>query len=108
MKLKELREKISISQKELANKLGIEYSKYNKYENGVYEPSIETLIKIADFFNVSVDTLLGHKCEMIDRRNLSSEQNEIIDLVLNFNKNEQTNALGYLRRLSEEKDNKKN
>lgn len=33
---------------------------YNRYECGVNEPDIEMLIKLADFFHVSVDFLLGH------------------------------------------------
>lgn len=102
IKLKELRNKIGISQKEVAQKVGINYSMYNRYENGLNEPDLATVIKLADFFGVSVDTLLGHECEMLDKRKLSKEQNEIVDLALKFNLKQQYDALGYMRRINEE------
>ena len=55
----ELRFDRDLSQKEIAEYLGITRSSYGMYENGVREPNISTLIKIADYFNVSLDYLLG-------------------------------------------------
>lgn len=58
--LKKLREDASISQKALADAIGVSQQSVNKYENHNIEPDIETLIRIADFFNTSVDYLIGH------------------------------------------------
>lgn len=44
---------------EIQNKTGIKRGTYNNYENGVTEPKLETWQKLADFFNVPVDYLLG-------------------------------------------------
>lgn len=58
-RLRKLREKRELSQYELARRLGIARTTYQGYEMGAREPDYETLQKIADFFDVSTDYLLG-------------------------------------------------
>ena len=58
--LKYLREKKGISQLQLAQALGITQQSVNKYENQTTEPDIDMLINMADFFDTSIDFLLGH------------------------------------------------
>lgn len=58
-RLKLLRTKTGLSQKELAEKLHIGYKNYNHFETGRSQPEGATLTTIADFFDVSVDYLLG-------------------------------------------------
>lgn len=60
-KLKELRLSYNLTQNELANKLCISRVNYTRYENGKVRPDYETLIKIADFFDVSLDELFNRK-----------------------------------------------
>lgn len=57
--LKKLREEHWYSQRELAEKLSISNSAIGMYESGKREPNYETLEKIADFFNVDMNYLLG-------------------------------------------------
>ncbi len=59
MKLKELRNKQGITQNKLAEKLKISRSTIAMYETGASEPDMETLSKLASFFGVSVDYLIG-------------------------------------------------
>lgn len=59
--LKKLRISNNETQNDLANFLGVSRTTYLKYENGLHEPSFETLTKLADHFNVSVDYLLGNE-----------------------------------------------
>lgn len=59
MKLKELREQRKISQNQLAKELNLNTVTYNNWETGKREPNIETLIKLADFYNVTLDYLVG-------------------------------------------------
>lgn len=61
MKLKELRKTKGISQDEVANALGITLRTYQNYEYGQREPNIEMINKIADFFGVTTDYLLGRE-----------------------------------------------
>ncbi len=58
-RLKEIREEKGLTLDEMQNQTGIKRGTYNNYENGVTEPKLETWQKLADFFNVPVDYLLG-------------------------------------------------
>lgn len=58
--LKLLRKEKGISQQLLANAIGCSQQSINKYENHNIEPDIDTLIRIADYFETSVDFLIGH------------------------------------------------
>lgn len=57
--LKHLRHEKGFSQLEMAGELGIPQSTYQQYEAGINEPKFSTLIRIADYFDVSVDYLIG-------------------------------------------------
>lgn len=58
-RLKEIRQEKKLSQKDLTKKLNISQQAINLYEKGDREPKLETWQKLADFFNVPVDYLLG-------------------------------------------------
>lgn len=60
-RLRELRQKRGISQNVLSGLCGFTASTINRYEAGKVEPTASRLIKIADFFCVSVDYLLGRE-----------------------------------------------
>lgn len=59
MRLKELRKKKGISQLKLALDLNTSQNTISRYETGEREPGIAELIKIADYFGVSIDYLVG-------------------------------------------------
>jgi transcriptional regulator with XRE-family HTH domain len=56
---KRLRNSCGLTQAEMAEKIGISRSTIGMYETGAREPDFETLEKIADFFKVDIDYLLG-------------------------------------------------
>ena len=58
-RLKKLRKDRKISQLKLALDLNMNQNSISRYENGEREADYETLIKIADYFDVSLDYLLG-------------------------------------------------
>lgn len=58
-KLKELRNKTKTSQRTLAKFLNVDQTAISRWENTSDEPNISTLIKIAGYFNISLDYLLG-------------------------------------------------
>lgn len=80
---KRLRTSSRLTQAEMAEKLGISRSTIGMYETGAREPDFETLEKIADFFNVDTDYLLGRTektsilPETIDHYYLNDETREI-------------------------------
>ena len=57
--LKIARERKGLSQKDIAEGIGVAKSTYSLYESGNREPNVQTIKKIADLLNVSADELLG-------------------------------------------------
>lgn len=58
MRLKQLRKQRKISQLKLAMDLGMNQNSISRYETGEREADYATLIRFADYFNVSIDYLL--------------------------------------------------
>lgn len=58
-RLRELRLEKGLNQIDIANMLGVERSTYGKYETGDSSPDYEKLIQLSDFYQVSIDYLLG-------------------------------------------------
>ncbi|MCI9242771.1 MAG: helix-turn-helix transcriptional regulator [Lawsonibacter sp.] len=57
--LRDIRKKSGKKQREAAEYLGLNIRTYQYYEGGQSEPNISTLVKLADFFMVSLDELVG-------------------------------------------------
>ena len=76
-RLRELRDQRDISQKELADKLGVNKQTISQYERDVREPSLDMLSSLCDFFNVSADYILGKT--NVTPRFLNSEQLALLD-----------------------------
>ena len=66
-RVRELRLEKGLKQEEIANSLGVVRTTYTKYETGEREPSFEIMSKLANFFDVSIDYLIGR----VDRRELT-------------------------------------
>lgn len=73
-RLKQLRKNKKLLQRDVAAYLGVDRTTYVKYETGVSEPSMEILSRLSEFFDVSVDFLLGRTTERASSMpNLSAE-----------------------------------
>ena len=59
-RLRMLRIRDGVSQKKLADMMQVSQQSINKYENHNVQPDLQTLIRFADFFHVSVDYLIGY------------------------------------------------
>ncbi len=81
--LKELRLKYKMTQKELADKVGVTKSVISYYELQERSPSPEVLIKLSGIFHVTTDYLLGiEQKHSIDVSGLSSEEVAIIERLI--------------------------
>lgn len=58
-RLRGLRESVKLSQVKMAELLGVKQSSINRYEQGLSAPSLETLVKYADYFDVSMDYIFA-------------------------------------------------
>ena len=80
LNLKELRNERGISQQKLAEAIGMGQSSINDYENRGIEPDIGTLIRIADYFETSVDYLVAHthiRCRLEETSEFTLNEREI-------------------------------
>lgn len=57
--LREQRTNRKFTRQQIADLLDISLRTYQTYETGTREPSITSLVKIADFYNISLDSLIG-------------------------------------------------
>ena len=65
-KLSTLRKKANLTQKDLANMLGVSRQAVTKWESGIGIPDIDNVKRIASIFNISIDELLDYKVEEIE------------------------------------------
>ena len=67
VRLRQLRKERNLTQKELANLIGVKNSVISFYEVGDRTPSLEALIKLSKALHITTDALLGlKKCETLD------------------------------------------
>lgn len=82
MKLKELRKSLNLTQAEVAKALNLTDKTYGNYENGNTDPTINTLINLADYFHISIDELIGREHDnYIDKGLLSNTELNIIEIM---------------------------
>lgn len=70
LKIKELREELQLTQKELAEKIGNVQRNVSNWESGCSEPDCETILKLAEVFDVSIDELFGKEYSPTERQSL--------------------------------------
>jgi|SRR5699024_5503169 len=85
-KIREFRKKAGISQRELAKKIGVSFQSISFYEKGERQPKLETWIKLANFFNVSVLKLQGYEDKKVST-------NEALNLIENKPNDKYTEAV---------------
>lgn len=117
LRIRELRESQNIQQKELATKLNIGFSTLSQYETGKRFPDYETLLKIADFFGVTTDFLLGRSNQKdkpvppeedeLAKLLEDPETREFYELIKDFSDDELDDLLNYGQYLIAKRDSKK-
>lgn len=100
MKLKELREKTKLTQTEVARISGINLRNYNKYENSVTEPDIETLCKLADFYRTTIDEIVGRKTDIINLNALEPEISTLIKKIIKMNETQKAQTINFVGALT--------
>ncbi len=83
IRIKELRTAHGLTQVDFAKKLSVSKQAVSNWENNNIQPSIDMLVKIADFFGVSTDYLLGRTTERyLDISDLSDEAAAHIRMII--------------------------
>lgn len=120
--IRELRLSLSLTQSELAEKLGLNQSAIGKYERNELEPSISTLKKMSLIFECSIDYIVAHSDdfgnivvkEKSPAQTLSQAEQDLLDDFRSVPRPEQAQIAEYARYVADkhatniEKANKKN
>ena len=102
-RLKELRHEKQLTQKQLAEKLGVSQQVVGYYENGINQPAPDMLIQIANFFECSIDYLLGRSDDFgnvtvqTNGAQLSADEQKLLDLFNTLSPTHKAQVLGYVQ-----------
>lgn len=104
-RLQSLRKSRKMTQEDVAVMLEVSLSTYQKYERNAISPPYDTLIKLADFYGVSTDYLLGRETgepntldKLVGEFDMSALEKEILDNYLNLPKNMRGDLMEFLQK----------
>lgn len=98
MILYELRKRTGKTQAQVANDLGIGISTYGHYEKGRNEPDLATLIKLADYFHVTLDVLVNRNVPyLLDKSLLTDLQCKVVDSIIELRPDEVKAVDNYIK-----------
>ena len=102
--LKKLRLERKISQQELASVIKVSQQSVNKYENHDTEPNLSTLVMLADYFDTSVDYLIGrtdikHRIEPVKEFSLNENEEVMFKYYRQLSKSKQDCLMELARNL---------
>ena len=100
-RIAELRKEKHLNQIGLGLKLNVSQKMISAYENGTHQPSIETLLKMSELFNVSVDYLIGKTdiktpADNLLKEGLTDNEIELLNIFKDLDKDKQQRAIGIL------------
>ena len=87
--LKDIRIKNKYNQEDIAEQLGVTKQTISNWEKGKRTPDINYLIKLANIYQVTLDSLIG-----IDKR---TEDIELLNIILNMRKEKKSQLLNFLK-----------
>lgn len=96
MNLKKLRHNKRLTQKQVANEVGISQGNYSSIEAGKVEPSLSALISLAQFFGETLDTLTSFVHIVDESEPLTVEEEMWVDTYRNMEMQERSFAIGML------------
>lgn len=92
-----LRKEKKLTQTELAERMGVNKATISKYEKGIASPSYEMLWNLAEFFDVSVDYLIGRSNSFNGDPKLNKEISEIVKLFDSMTDEEKEKTIKMIR-----------
>lgn len=111
-RIKELRQSLNLTQKELAEKIGFNQTVIGKYERGDLEPNLETLKKLSVIFECSIDYIIGHSDDFgnvtIQQKSPSSltpEEQKLLENYRSLPREERSQASEYVQFLAHRRGN---
>lgn len=100
MDLSYIRKNQNKTQLQVAKDLNIEPTTLCNYEKGKSEPSVETLCKLADYYHVSLDELVGRESKNINLEALEPNVKTLIQKILGMNKVQQAQTIAFVNSIT--------
>ncbi len=98
-RIKELRQKHRMSQIRLSIELEVSQEAVSAYENGRCYPAFQTLLKLSEIFNASVDYIMGLTDENVKPVSLTDNENILINTFKKLDELKQEKAISYIQGL---------
>lgn len=94
--LKLLRKERKLTLEELSKIIGISNQMLSNYELGKVNPPLDLIIKLSNFFDCSIDYLLGHQTQgILHLDSLTQSQRKLVELIQKLNNEQVLVAIGY-------------
>ncbi len=105
IKLKELRENKQISMIQLAQAIGVSDAAISNWENAINEPKVSYLLKLADYFQCTVDELLGRDDYVtgdvvVQATQLSADEQQLVELYRTLTVRDKAELIGFAKGLA--------
>ncbi len=113
MRLKELRDEKKLSQEEVAKAIGTSQTNIGRWEKGLNEPSSGFVIKLANYFEVSIDYLLGREDDfgnvvVSENNEITPEEKELLTLFRSLPNIRRKTVMDSIRFMSESPETAEN
>ena len=102
LKIKEYREELQLTQKQLADKIANVQRNVSNWENGASEPDCETIIKLADLFDITIDELFGRVNHIPAYSPTNGIEKNILQSVRKLTDTQKYTLLQFLRELNQD------
>ena len=102
LKIKEYREELQFTQKQLADKIANVQRNVSNWENGASEPDCETIVKLANLFDITIDELFGRENNAPAYSPANGVEKNILQAVRKLTDTQKYTLLQFLRELSQD------
>ncbi len=97
LNIKEFREEMQLTQKELAEKIGNVQRNISNWENGTSEPDCETILKLSEIFDISIDELFGRNMPILNNSPISGVEYTLLRYIRKLNEPQRFTLMQFLR-----------
>ncbi len=102
LRIKEYREELHLTQKELAEKINNVQRNVSNWENGTSEPDCETIFKLAELFDISIDELFGRYYSDTSQQTINGVELKILRAARKLNDGQKYTLMQFLLELVNE------
>ena len=93
--LKEHRENANLTQTQLANQTGIKQQNLSRWENNTHVPNVIDCIKLANFYQISIDYLIGYENEDGSKNEIKTNKPQNVNINNSFNNSNNSGTFNF-------------